>query len=1097
MQHLVLVLACLACAGHGRRTFTSRDRLQSGPSVARHQPIALQDSVNRSSTLATFLLALRPAAAAFAPVSPRLPVSARSRSSVVKALPDVLSSRRGSPLWMVAPQQVFKLYYMKAPYLQRKIVDLPTSVAQYSTTGVSAASALLGFLSVPSGQLWIGGLGALLGSRIGGHAGTRLVTHRQKALLPAVAALLAENMVELSEDMLYEISVKCGVSVEEVQLELGELYFTYFAACVRSPKVETVEISQLKKLKQFLNMSSAEVGAQVYKVAQQITSKREYTKFAFLAECVLRDDDPSGYEYEATRCRQELAITSEEWIELAEQSSLPIYQKAISAAVLEGKPCTTSQLEAVKTSLRIRDERAEELHKDLLERFAQSVLSSTGGFTDEDKVRVQTAQDLLGSETSLNLQATTLPSYIATFNHVLGEISDLDDMPDESFYRYEIEALDKAKQDLMLDSDLSETEDKAVRNFARAQLEACSELLLANDLPGLTEMLRLLSDTCLRISRFMALKNGMSEDDDAAISAFVSDINEGLLAKNEVDSFYRTMVQASVQDGEIEEGGAANLKRLCIILGVFVGDAEQIYQGTVGPLLRKVIDQTLSFLEEPGVVFDATQQKGVQDAIANLALDKIYVTSMTKAAYDTKLNDYASGDKTLTEEEATSLASLRDTFGLKEEVVTPMHEDLFGSTYANAVKEMLDEPGEIPSWAYEDLESLREVLGISKETGQELFGVIVKDRLAGSFKKGLDHLKYEEQVNSKVFTQDDIDSLEEPKNVTDSPNYDEDLRPFVVPILDMLDYATRCNSFVTKEVDGETVTTTGASIRDIKEDQARNIYRNFLESVYQCTNQTISDKLYTNLDKLALLLNLGPLDRKNINEAIGKTIYDQYMQPALAKGRLTVDDHEFLESINEDLSLSKHYSDLLYRQNEIKAVKSVTDAIFMKSEMRMDDVEKALFVADLHNVNLHTEVHLEKVSREAMYEVVIQYLIAARALQPGNLRAIGDYSEELHIPPQRGFELFSDYVEENIENHLVSAYSMMEHQFIEQALKDLKEVVKFASAHDVELSAGWTLPDRVKSQMFMLYAGEPPAEGVTEEEQREQQEVLKRVLGLQ
>jgi len=1094
MHNIVLVLACLACAGHGLKLHTSTGRFPSSLSALRHQPMTLQDASNDSSTLATFLLALHPAAAAFAPARPGLPVSARARSAVVKALPDMPSSRRSSAPWMIVAQQVFRDYYMQAPYLQRKIVDLPASVSQYSSAGVSAAGALLGYLSVPAGPIG-SGVGAYLGSRLGSLGGTRLLSHRQKALLPAVAACLAENMAELSEGTLYEISVKCGVDIEEVQLELGELYGTYFQACIQSPGIQTAEISQLKKLKKFLNVSSAEVGEQVFKAAQQISSKDQYPKFIFLAECILSDDDPEGYEYEAARCQKELALQPDEWLTFAEKSSLPFYQKAINSAVIDGKACTSAQLQAVKTSLRIRETRAEEMHKELLERFATSVLSASGRFTDTDKERLLAAQTLLGSTSTLNLQSITLPNYMSAFKQVLSEIGGPDSEPDENFYRSQIEELDLRRQDLMLEPDgVQESEENALRAFAKAKLEAVSELLVANDVARLQDSLQSLSDICVRLSEFMALKTGTSYEGDEALIDYCSDINEGLLEKNEVDGFYRLMVQKNIEDGKLVEGAAARLSRIQNILGIYVADAESIYQNTVGPLLRQAIEQVIA-----GDDFDPSQKTQVQGCIANLALPELFAETIVRQNYGKILKRYSGEDKDLTDEQAGKLADLRDVLGISEETMHAMHEDEFGATYSNAVREMLDVPGEIEDEAYEDLEEERKLLGISPEIGKELFALIVNSKLEEHFKKGYKHLNWESK-SEKKFAEDfeDDEEDEEPQNVTDSVNYDEDLRPFVVPFLDMIDYATRCKAFVVKEVDGKMVNTVAVNLADkVEPAQAIFVYRNFLSSVYQSTNQTISDKLFGSLEKLALLLDVQKADIQSINDNIGKTIYDQYMKPALAKGRLSDDDLDFLESIREDLSLSKNYTTTLVRQNEFETVKEVVDFVFAKEYMYAGDVEKALDVAELHKVDLKNDLKLAPSQLETMFEVLVEDLINTSALTADDLSPLQEYIELLHLGERRSMEILSNFVEDGIYTNLVSAYSMMENQFVEEALQDLNEVIKFASAHTVKLTANWTIPERQKSQLFMLHAGQPPPDGVTEEEYEAQQEILKRCLGLE
>jgi len=318
MHNTVLVLACLAFAGRVRSGQASKDVLQSSPLAERHhQPTTLQEVANSSTTFATFLFALNPVAAAFSPASPAKPIYVSPRPA---ALPVELCTRCSSTLSMVVAKDIFRAYSRQAPEVQRKILGLPVNITRFlPIPGCFTAALVLGFVYTPSSRVWVKAIGAWLASNIGFNTGKYLAKSRQLAALPAVAAVLAEDLAELPHETLKEISEKCGMTVDQLSLLSNDLYLIFFEACVKNMIFDTKELDELKKLQSILQMSGREVGTEVFRAAKHLPSKDLYSKFAFLAEKVLRlDSDKGGYEYEVRRIQKELILTPDEWQSLCE-----------------------------------------------------------------------------------------------------------------------------------------------------------------------------------------------------------------------------------------------------------------------------------------------------------------------------------------------------------------------------------------------------------------------------------------------------------------------------------------------------------------------------------------------------------------------------------------------------------------------------------------------------------------------------------------------------------------------------------------------------------------------------------------------------------
>jgi len=286
---------------------------------------------------------------------------------------------------MVAAEEVFLQYSTKANPVQKL---LGNSVKLFPIqAGAIAVSTVLGFIYTPTYRTWVKAIAGWLASNIGFFAGKYLANAQQKAALPAVAALLGEDFAPVPSERLEEIAEKFEMTVDEMQLLLSELYFEFFKECTKSESIDTAELRQLEQLKTYLNLTTTEVGTQVFKVGQQL-DKDDQSKFVFLAERLLRNDTVQGYEYEASRNQEELGLSKDEWLGLAEEGSLPLYEKALNRAVIEGKPCTAAQLKTVQELLGISDANAEGKHQEVLDK-----LTSTGASPDA----VAAAKALMGS----------------------------------------------------------------------------------------------------------------------------------------------------------------------------------------------------------------------------------------------------------------------------------------------------------------------------------------------------------------------------------------------------------------------------------------------------------------------------------------------------------------------------------------------------------------------------------------------------------------------------------------------------------------------------------------------------------------------------
>jgi hypothetical protein len=229
---------------------------------------------------------------------------------------------------MVSTKEVFGQLYEASPPVQKTMSGLPTPVAKGAGAALMAATGAAGFLLTPSRRLAVSAVGGGLTAAIGNIGRKRLEEERTKAAVPAVAALLAEGLQNVTPDRLASIMDEYGVPKKQFDEQLGELYLAFLSATLNSAEVQTAELSELKKLKDLLKLSPAQAGNQVYGAARQMfsrhrayledtepnDSKKLLEKFVFLAERIISDDEsPEGYRYESLRLQKLFSLTATDW----------------------------------------------------------------------------------------------------------------------------------------------------------------------------------------------------------------------------------------------------------------------------------------------------------------------------------------------------------------------------------------------------------------------------------------------------------------------------------------------------------------------------------------------------------------------------------------------------------------------------------------------------------------------------------------------------------------------------------------------------------------------------------------------------------------
>jgi len=991
---------------------------------------------------------------------------------------------------MVAAKEVFGQFYEASPPMQKSMQTLPPPVTKGAMAGLVAVTGAAGFLLTPSRKLAVNLVGGGLTAFGGNLARKRLADVRQKAAIPAVAALLAEGLGKATPETLAAIAAEYDVPAKQFQSQLGELYLAFLNACLTSSSVATSELSELLKVQGLLRLTATQAGSQVYAAARQLysrhrayledtepnDSKRLLQKFVFLAERILSEDDsPEGYRYETLRLQKLFSLTALDWRSMAEEAAVPFYEKALNSAVLEAKPVTSQQLAAVRASLGITDGCAEGMHADIFGRSATAMLES-GKFDAAAKERLAAVESLLGmapEAAAVTMRALTAPLYTATFDEVLGEVGALATGEEERVYAQQSGKLTLRQQELLLEvADVQSLEAAALRARAEGMLEEASRYMQAQNVPQALTAISALVGFCDRLSAFMLGIGRLSSSPDEVLASLFGGLR-GELKASDTLGLYRVLLMNFLENLKIDAEQAATLARLRTLLGLSDAETSSIYQAAAGPLFRQAVQKAV------GGELVSAQKAELQAAVADLGLPAAVTTSISIDVYSERLREFTSDGKIINEEQAATLATLRDFLSLDMAAVESVHQELCAPAYRKSVREVMGTTGIIPDEYWEGLATLRARLGITEEAAKDLFGVEVTSRMKAIATKAVDALEQKAAGNT-----------------TDKMGMEAST--FSMEMLNLVDFSVASKAIVTQEVDGQLVEVIGCNLRDeFSERTLKGLYKQFLTEAFSGDQAAQKEKIFNSLEKVTLILGLADNEVAPIHNEIGSTVFRQYTSRALQKGPLGAEEMGFLNSIRDALGMEQELCDQLVRDQQLNRVSVLLESMFEKDSVLPEDIRKMRDAADLYNVDLVEDLQVSSIKLNRLFQVELIDLVDSGVLKSDDLSPLEEVCESLHIDEERATKTLEEVVSKRASSGVLQAAALMRQNEAEAAVAELTNVLKYAQMMEVQAECSVSAKER--SELFMLFQASSLGGSADDESKAQKQgqvELLKTVMGL-
>jgi len=600
-----------------------------------------------------------------------------------------------------------------------------------------------------------------------------------------------------------------------------------------------------------------------------------------------------------------------------------------------------------------------------------------------------------------------------------------------------------------------------------------------NVVQGLAEVQNLVG-FCERMATFMVGIEHAAGPLDAALPAIFGGM--AAEAKNsEVLALYRVLLLHYLEELSIGDEESKSLGQLRAVLSITEAESASVYQAAAGPLFRKAVTQAIS-AEELG----EAQKAELQSSIASLGLPSEVVSAISVEVYTNKLKSFVGEkdeSKIMSDEQAAELSKLRDFLGIRMDDVYDVHEELCSPAYRNSVQQVMGTTGIIPDEYWEGLTRLRERLGISEESAQALFGVEVTVKLKAFGTKAVDAMQAKQEAEQKKANGDDSGALGV-EGLT-----------LTTEILNMVDFAMAAKAIVTKEAAGKEFEVCGASLRgEFEVITLKQLYRSYLVEAFSSSNAAENQRLFDNLNRLALILGLEQNEIAQIHNEIGSQIYRNYISKALQKGPLGTEETQFLASIKDALDMEQARCDELIKEQELNRVSFMIEQMFEKSAVVAEDVRKMRDTADLFDIDLVDDLQVSEFRLDRLFLCELEDLVDNEQLKKDDFSALEEILEPLHISEEKCQKMLEQTVQKRTDGGVLQAAALLRQNSNAAACAELTNMLKFAALLDITAKSSVSAGER--NELFMLYQAANLGGDGTDATATDKVELLKQVMGL-
>jgi len=844
-------------------------------------------------------------------------------------------------------------------------------------------------------------------------------------------------------------------------------------------------------------------------------------KFFCICDRMFRDNESEeAYMYEWSRLRKQFSLNEEEIEKRLNRIRIPLYESLVKAAVTNSQ-VDSSVLETARSALSVDSQVSTPIHMQVYRSMLEELLQKNEAITETGRKQVEHVSQVfsLDSDTLKQLLVSvTVPVFQRKLEQTLQTcVADWIAKDKNAFMCSSEIGIDldphiqglksKAEQLVLAPEDLSLGIQGGISAATSSCLKKTMNFLRVQNIRAVEQELRILI-TLYRVSVEIVRK--MS--DSILRSQSASELVQQAMAKisssyqkEECRLLYRIFLNDCLRELPLEPQKKECLQILREILSLSELDADEAYRNVIEPIYQKRlvrwIESQKSYTEE-----DKEKLRNLEETLS-LSTDSSKQVKLQ--CYKSRLEKLLENNRIYSAKEAEELESLQQFLSLTKDEVVPIHAELASPVFEQAIREAMGSTGIIPSEYHDALDRLAERLGLDKQQAKTILYNIAK----GPMKAYVDRaIKIVQQRTAPRGANETRDIGDDP--LIQKPGTALGIEAggnVAMELSNLVEYCVRNRLIVERTVvvnDGNNTEETASepetrtylefpvTLRSLFDPAVlQEMYRQYLIQCFAAKSRSEKQRYFRDLDRLAGIFGLTNEEVNKVHSNLGTVIYNQYLSQALSEGRLEQKDLDFLNNIQQSLSMSPELCRGLIRDAKRSKVSSMLQTILSSSKVSPLQMKQLRETCHHLEVSLVDDTLTSKDQRKRLFVLEVDACIENGLITIENQSLIRELQQEYSISDEDAKVLIVECIKNRCSSHLVQAAAYLRQNKSEQAVEELNKLIQF----------GIFLPDEVRTsvvtvkereELLLLYQASTVGETQTAASQ-ERIELLRALFGFQ
>jgi len=916
----------------------------------------------------------------------------------------------------------------------------------------------------------------------------------QKKILEKISE---ENLKGDLTEFICSLERDYSLTSDEIRKELLNVYKRFLMFFLKNSTLDLDEVNKLMILKKSFGISSQEIGECHYECSQEIfntnllflerttsnESSQIINKFLFLSDRLFSLDSKKGYQYETSRIKRVLNVTSPDFEEIKNKLSEELYIKSIKAVQNSEKNFPDS-LSEVKQILGITIERSQVVNESVFKDYIKTCISKEDGFKAEGVKSLKELQRILeipNEEFSLYMTQECSVFIKSNIEECVQPL--MNSLRGEELKRISETLLESKEKFLVPESTIFSLYLDVVKGLVASNIKTTLSSIKAKRFSDANKKTDAFLILCQNLEKVAVLfeDTGSSESKKETNEAIDETVQNFSL--NETQEILKAFIGNLLEDPVINEDKEQSIKNLRLILNISEASSASIYKNVVGPIYQEGVKKTVDKNELND------QAKNSMSELANsLKIEENLAIILKTSIYRDKLKELVASKSVFGTQDLKNLDQIRNFLDLSYSNVQTIHDTICEPIFKKSVQEAMGASGIVPSNYWEGLEKLRKRLRLTESKAKEIFYIVMKERLRILFEKAIADDKKKKQPK------------EEGKDLGDDPTVSkgsgtalgiEASNPEGNELLNLVEIYFRNRVFSDKEIPTneqkkgalkglvgrvETqlkskteisfsypVTLNGLFDKKVLSD----LYKQYLIECFSSKLQSEKRKLFSNLNKLGPILGLETEEISSIHSSVGVSIYQRFLSQSLSKGFLDNSDTAFLTTIQNTLSMENSVCNQLIKDSKKGVVSLAVERVFASPKINPDNVVNIRKMADQFNIDLEQDLSISSVQRSKLFRIEIDTGIEKGEINSENLEAIVRLQKCYGLENTVAKKVLFDCVNTRCEGSLLNALASLRRSDDVGVMKELENLLNFGELIPIKFQNNLVSANE-KSKLFSI-----------------------------